>query len=211
MLNRSRQILQQTFGYADFRPLQGESIQKVLEKKDSLVIMPTGGGKSLIYQIPALLFDGLTIVISPLISLMKDQVEQLREHGVSALYLNSTLTPDEYRQNVSEVRAGRVRLLNLAPETLMMKATLEIRSELRVDCFTIDEAYCISEWGHDFRPDYRLLADVRKNYPEAVCLALTATATPNVHDDIHNILDKTDSAVFATSFHRDNVHFNLRS
>src|SRR5690625_7493818 len=121
MLNRSRQILQQTFGYADFRPLQGEAIQKVLEKKDSLVIMPTDGGKSLIYQIPALLFDGLTIVISPLISLMKDQVEQLREHGVSALYLNSTLTPDEYRHNVSEVSAVRVRLLYLWTETLLLK------------------------------------------------------------------------------------------
>src|SRR5690625_5955176 len=101
---------------------------------------------------------------------MKDQVEQLREHGVSALYLNSTLTPDEYRHNVSEVRAGRVRLLYLAPETLMMKATRELLSELRVDCFTIDEAHCISEWGHDFRPDYRLLADVREKYPEAVGL-----------------------------------------
>src|SRR5690625_1481459 len=111
MLNRSRQILQQTFGYADFRPLQGESIQKVLEKKDSLVIMPTGGGKSLIYQIPALLFDGLTIVISPLISLLKDQVQQLREHGVAALYLNIKPKPDKYWHNVNEVRAGRVKLL----------------------------------------------------------------------------------------------------
>lgn len=209
MLNRSRQILQETFGYAEFRPLQGEAIQKVLEKKDSLVIMPTGGGKSLIYQIPALVFDGLTIVISPLISLMKDQVEQLLEHGVSALYLNSTLTPDQYRYNVAEVRAGRVKLLYLAPETLMMKATRELLSELRVDCFTIDEAHCISEWGHDFRPDYRLLADVRKDYPEAVCLALTATATPRVRDDIQNILEMKDSSVFVASFNRDNLLLNV--
>lgn len=205
MINRSRQILQQTFGYDEFRPLQGEAIQKVLEKKDSLVIMPTGGGKSLIYQIPALVFDGLTIVISPLISLMKDQVEQLREYGVPALFLNSTLTPDQYKHNVAELRAGRVKLLYLAPETLMMGATRKLLSELKVDCFTIDEAHCISEWGHDFRPDYRLLADVRKDYPEAVCLALTATATPRVRDDIQKILEMKDSSVFVASFNRDNL------
>src|SRR5690625_568646 len=165
--------------------------------------MPTGGGRTRIYQFPARLFDGLNIVSSPLIPLMKAQVEQLREHGAAALCLRSSLTAYEYRHNVSEVRAGRVRLLYLAPGTLMMKATRELLSELRVDCFTIDEAHCISEWGHDFRPDYRLLADVRKNYPEAVCRALTATATPRVRDDIQNILEMKDSSVFVASFNRD--------
>jgi len=184
MLQQAKTILKQTFGYDEYRPLQGEAIQKILEKKDSLVIMPTGGGKSLIYQVPAQIFEGLTIVISPLISLMKDQVEQLEEFGVPALFLNSTLSPEQYKRNIAKLKAGEVDLLYLAPETLMMESTRELLETLRVDCFTIDEAHCISEWGHDFRPEYRQLAEVRKDFPEAVCLALTATATPRVRDDI---------------------------
>ena len=204
-IDRAKTILNETFGYDEFRPLQQDVISNVLKGKDTLVIMPTGGGKSLCYQIPALIFEGLTIVISPLISLMKDQVEQLDEFGVPAVYLNSTLTDEEYRYNVSKLRAGEVDLLYLAPETLMMESTRNLLSDLKVDCFTIDEAHCISEWGHDFRPEYRQLADVRKDFPDAVCLALTATATPRVREDIQQILEMKDSAVFVASFNRKNL------
>jgi len=171
-------ILKTTFGYDTFRPLQREIIENVLARRDSLAIMPTGGGKSLCYQIPALMFEGLTVVVSPLIALMKDQVEQMRAAGVPALFLNSTLSPEAYNENMDYVRRGQVKLLYVAPETLLTPRILGLLSELRVDCLTIDEAHCISEWGHDFRPEYRQLADVRRRYPQAVCLALTATATP---------------------------------
>lgn len=205
MIQQAASILQETFGYNKFRPLQEDVIKKVLDKKDSLVIMPTGGGKSLCYQIPAMIFDGLTIVISPLISLMKDQVEQLDEFGVSSLYLNSTLTPEQYQANVAKLRHGSVNMLYVAPETLMMESTRNLLSDLKVDCFTIDEAHCISEWGHDFRPEYRQLAMVRKDFPDAVCLALTATATPRVREDIKSILELRDSETFIASFDRKNL------
>src|SRR5512138_1803015 len=147
-------ILKDTFGYDTFRPLQREVIENVLNKRDTLAVMPTGGGKSLCYQIPALLFDGLTVVVSPLIALMKDQVEQLRAAGVPALFLNSSLGPEEYQRNMEQVRAGSVKLLYVAPETLLTQRLFGLLSSLRVDCLTIDEAHCISEWGHDFRPEY---------------------------------------------------------
>lgn len=205
MIDKAREILRQTFGYDEFRPLQADIIQNVLQKRDSLVIMPTGGGKSICYQIPSMIFDGITVVISPLISLMKDQVEQLEEFGVPALYLNSSLTPGQYQQNIARLRRGEAKLLYLAPETLMMDSTRRLLSEFTIDCFTIDEAHCISEWGHDFRPDYRQLAEVRKDFPNAVCLALTATATPRVRDDIQQILEMKDSARFVASFDRKNL------
>lgn len=205
MIEQARNILQKTFGYEEFRPLQEEIIQQVLEKRDTLVIMPTGGGKSICYQIPSMIFDGLTVVISPLISLMKDQVEQLEEYGVPALFLNSSLTPEEYSANIKRLRNGEAKLLYLAPETLMMNSTRELLNEFEIDCFTIDEAHCISEWGHDFRPDYRQLAQVRKDFPDAVCLALTATATPRVQDDIQQILEMKESARFVASFDRKNL------
>ena len=128
--------------------------------------MPTGGGKSLCYQIPALLFDGLTVVVSPLIALMKDQVEQLRAAGVPALFLNSTLSPEAYSENMASVRRGQAKLLYVAPETLLTSRVLSLLAEVKVDCLTIDEAHCISEWGHDFRPEYRQLADARRRWPE---------------------------------------------
>lgn len=201
----AKNILKSTFGYDEFRPLQQDVISNVLNKKDTLVIMPTGGGKSLCYQIPAMIFDGLTVVISPLISLMKDQVEQLDEFGVPAIFLNSTLSDEAYRYNIDKLRSGEIDLLYLAPETLMMESTRNLLSKMKVDCFTIDEAHCISEWGHDFRPDYRQLAEVRKTFPDAVCLALTATATPRVRDDIQQILEMKESAVFVASFNRKNL------
>lgn len=204
-----KDVLQNVFGYESFRPMQQEVIQQVLDKKDALVIMPTGGGKSICYQIPAILFEGLTVVVSPLISLMKDQVEQLEQFDIPALYLNSTLTPEEYEANVARLRAGSADMLYLAPETLLMPKTRELLSELKVDCFTIDEAHCISEWGHDFRPEYRQLVKVREDFPDAACLALTATATPRVREDIKNTLGMDDSETYLASFDRKNLFLKV--
>lgn len=205
MIQEAQKALNNIFGYESFRPLQEEAIKQVLQKKDALVIMPTGGGKSLCYQIPAVVFNGLTIVISPLISLMKDQVEQLQQFDIPALFLNSSLTAEQYRNNVAKLQRGEARLLYLAPETLLMPKTRELLSGLDVDCFTIDEAHCISEWGHDFRPEYRQLTEVRKDFPDAACLALTATATPRVQKDIKETLGLKDSQSFIASFDRKNL------
>lgn len=209
MIKEAKNKLNNVFGYENFRPLQEDVISQVLSKEDALVIMPTGGGKSLCYQIPSLIFDGLTIVVSPLISLMKDQVEQLRQYDIPAIYLNSSLTPEEYQSNVGKLKRGKVKLLYLAPETLMMPKTRELLANQQVDLFTIDEAHCISEWGHDFRPDYRQLTEVRKDFPDATCLALTATATPRVREDIKQILEIDDSETFLASFDRKNLFLKV--
>ena len=203
-------ILKDTFGYDTFRPLQREVIENILAGRDTLAILPTGGGKSLCYQIPALLFDGLTVVVSPLIALMKDQVEQLRTAGVPALFLNSTLQPEEYQQNMAWVREGRVRLLYVAPETLLTPRLFDLLSSVKVALLTIDEAHCISEWGHDFRPEYRQLADVRRRFPSAVCLALTATATPRVRGDITTSLGFSQANEFVASFNRANLYIEVQ-
>ena len=209
MIKEAKHILTNTFGYDDFRLQQEEIIAQVLEKRDTLAIMPTGGGKSLCYQIPAMLFDGITVVISPLISLMKDQVEQLREYGIPAVFLNSSLTPEGYANNVYKIKSGQAKLLYLAPETLMMDRTKELLNELKVDCFTIDEAHCISEWGHDFRPEYRQIARIRKQFSDAVCLALTATATPRVQEDIKRVLELSDNETYISSFDRQNLFLKV--
>ncbi len=202
-------ILKNTFGYDSFRPLQDKVIENVLNKRDSLAVMPTGGGKSLCYQIPALIFEGLTVVVSPLIALMKDQVEQMHAVGVPALFLNSTLSPDAYQQNMEYVRRSQTKLLYLAPESLLTPRILELIASVKVDCFTIDEAHCISEWGHDFRPEYRQLVDVRRRFPDAVCLALTATATKRVRADIKTSLGFSASNEFIGSFNRDNLYIEV--
>ena len=209
MIKDAKIILKDIFGYDDFRPLQKEVIENVLAKKDTLCIMPTGGGKSLCYQIPALLFEGLTIVVSPLISLMDDQVKQLDALGIEARMLNSSLSRDEYESNVELLRQKKVRLLYLAPETLLMDKTLALLASQKVSCFTIDEAHCISEWGHDFRPEYRQLMQLRKRFPEAVCLALTATATLRVQQDIRKSLQFEESASFVASFNRENLFLEI--
>ncbi len=202
-------ILKDTFGYDTFRPLQKEVIENILAGRDTLAVMPTGGGKSLCYQIPSLLLDGLTVVVSPLISLMKDQVEQLRAYGVPSLFLNSSLSPLEYQENMEYVRRGEVKLLYLAPETLLTPRILLLLSSVNVACLTIDEAHCISEWGHDFRPEYRQLVEVRQRFPEAVCLALTATATSRVRQDICTSLKFTTTNEFIASFNRENLYMEV--
>ncbi len=202
-------ILKETFGYDAFLPFQQETIENVLAGKDTLAIMPTGGGKSLCYQIPALLLDGLTLVVSPLIALMKDQVEQMRESGVPAVMLNSSLPPHEYQKNMDLVKDGAVKLLYLAPETLLTPRIFTLLSQLRLDLLTIDEAHCISEWGHDFRPEYRQIVEVRQRYPNATCLALTATATERVRADIKRSLHFEQSNEFIASFNRENLFIEV--
>jgi ATP-dependent DNA helicase RecQ len=202
-------ILKNTFGYDTFRPLQQEVIDNVLTRRDTLAVMPTGGGKSLCYQIPSQLLSGLTVVVSPLISLMKDQVEQLRAVGVPAVFLNSSLTPQEYQQNMDIVKRGKVKLLYVAPETLLTQRMLSLLTSVKVDLLTIDEAHCISEWGHDFRPEYRQLVEVRKRFPQAVCLALTATATARVRLDIRTTLKFATTNEFVASFNRENLYIEV--
>jgi ATP-dependent DNA helicase RecQ len=203
-------VLKSVFGYDTFRPLQEEIIAEVLAKRDTLAIMPTGGGKSLCYQVPALLFPGLTIVVSPLIALMQDQVSQLEAAGVEALFLNSTLDRETWHANAVRVRAGEIKLLYLAPESLVTARVQELLAAIRVDCVTIDEAHCISDWGHDFRPEYRALAEVRALFPHAVCLALTATATAQVRRDIKKNLKLESPAEFVASFNRANIYLEVR-
>ncbi len=209
MIARAQAILKEVFGYDEFRPLQQEIIADILHKKDTLVVMPTGGGKSLCYQLPALMFEGLTVVVSPLIALMKDQVAQLQQLGIPAIFLNSSLSPEEYRDNLTRMRNGQVKLLYVAPETLLKANILTVLAALRVDCLAIDEAHCISEWGHDFRPEYRQLVACRARFPQAVCVALTATATQRVRADISATLHFTAAQQFLASFNRDNLFLRV--
>ncbi len=209
MAQTPQSILKSVFGYEAFRPLQADIIESVLQKTDTLVVMPTGGGKSLCYQIPALLFGGLTVVVSPLISLMKDQVDQLRQVGAPAVVLNSSLPPDAYARNTAMIREHRARLLYIAPETLLKPNVLGMLQSVDVDCLAIDEAHCISEWGHDFRPEYRRLAGVRSRFPNAVCAAFTATATPRVRRDIRKSLGLAEAGEFLDSFNRENLFLRI--
>lgn len=204
-LSEIKTRLKQVFGYDEFRPLQTEVIDNVLNKRDALAVMPTGSGKSLCFQLPALFFHGLTVVVSPLISLMEDQVMQLQEVGVTAVYLNSTLSYEQHLYTSNQIRAGQVKLLYVAPETLLRPETLLLLQQSNVDCLTIDEAHCISAWGHDFRPEYRQLADVRRRLPDAVCIAVTATATERVRADIKTTLEIPDAGEFLASFNRENL------
>lgn len=207
----AQRILKQAFGFDEFWPLQEEVIANVLEKQDTLAVMPTGSGKSLCYQLPALLFPGLTVVVSPLISLMQDQVDQLQAAGIAAVTLNSTVEYPEYVRTLERIRNGEVQLVYMAPETLLRPETMVRLERWRVDCLTIDEAHCISEWGHDFRPEYRQLVDVRRRLPDAVCLAVTATATERVREDIKQSLEITDADEFLASFDRKNLFLAVQT
>ncbi len=208
-MKRAQSILKNTFGFNTFWPLQEKIIAHILNKKDALIVMPTGGGKSLCYQIPAMIFEGLTIVVTPLISLMKDQVDQLKEFGVPSLFLNSSLDMGSFKRNMEQLRRNNAKLLYLSPEALLSQRTLATLGDLSVDCIAIDEAHCISEWGHDFRPEYRQLAEVRTVFPDACCVALTATATPRVREDICRSLNIDNKNEYVGSFDRPNLFLEV--
>ncbi|WP_313893220.1 DNA helicase RecQ [Psychrobacillus sp.] len=210
MLENARQLLQQYFGYDSFREGQETIINFVLENKSSLCVMPTGGGKSVCYQIPSLLLDGTTIVISPLISLMKDQVDALKEAGIPATFINSTLTAEEVRETMQEVMNGHYRLLYIAPERLESPGFLSQLQQLKVPLIAVDEAHCISQWGHDFRPSYRAIHRLKELFEEQpVVLALTATATPDVREDICRLLQIKEDNTVITGFARSNLSFSV--
>ena len=203
-------LLREIFGYDEFKPLQSEIIEQVLSGCDTLAILPTGGGKSLCYQIPALIFEHLTLVISPLIALMKDQLEQLQALQIPAVLLNSSLDAAQYRENMEAVVRGRIKLLYLAPESLSSDRIISLLESVRLDLLVVDEAHCISEWGHDFRPEYRKLVEMRKGNPGAACLALTATATGRVRQDILQNLRMEQAGVFQAGFDRENLYIQVR-
>ena len=203
------ETLKRHFGYPTFRPLQQEIITASLAGRDVFALLPTGGGKSLCFQLPALLRDGLTIVVSPLIALMKDQVDSLTASGISATFLNSTLGEKESRQRFAKLYAGEYKLLYVAPERLMLDTFVERLGDFNVRQLAIDEAHCISEWGHDFRPEYRQLAQLRDRFPTIPFTALTATATSRVRDDIIRELRLHDPATFVASFNRPNLTYHV--
>lgn len=206
---RVRDVVRRVWGYDALRPPQSDAIRAALDRRDSLVVLPTGGGKSLCYQVPPLVDETTAVVVSPLISLMKDQVDGLREVGVPAVALHSGLSPDERRAAEREIAAGRVRLIFAAPERLLLPGMLSLMRQARVHSFAIDEAHCISHWGHDFRPEYRRLRELRDAFPLAALHAFTATATERVRDDIARQLDLRDPVVLVGSFDRPNLIFRV--
>ncbi|MFT7507169.1 MAG: ATP-dependent DNA helicase RecQ [Acidimicrobiales bacterium] len=201
--------LKKHFGYDEFRPLQKDIIQRVLEKEDCLVLMPTGGGKSLCFQLPTLLQEGLTIAVSPLISLMKDQVDALTANGIKAAFINSSLTQDEIAYIINDIQSGAIKILYIAPERLSVPNFQELLHTLPIGMFAIDEAHCISEWGHDFRPDYRNLNKLRTDFPTIPIIALTATATEQVRADIVKQLNLPSPHIFTSSFNRENLSYEV--
>lgn len=206
-LARAENLLRTVFGYESFRGQQAEIIGSVVAGSDTLVLMPTGGGKSICYQLPALLRSGVGVVVSPLIALMQDQVAALKELGVKAAFLNSSLAADEQRRVVEALRQGELDLLYLAPERLNQPATRSLLSEVQLAVIAIDEAHCVSQWGHDFRQDYLDLDTLATEFPGVPRMALTATATPAVADEIESRLALTNAQRFVSSFDRPNIRY----
>ncbi|MEU6790246.1 DNA helicase RecQ [Nonomuraea wenchangensis] len=203
------EVLHRVFGYDSFRPGQQEIIDQVVGGGDALVLMPTGGGKSLCYQIPALVRPGVGVVISPLIALMQDQVDALRALGVRAGFLNSTQDFDERQLVEAEFLAGELDLLYLAPERLRVEATMRLLAKGDISVFAIDEAHCVAQWGHDFRPDYLALSELRERWPDVPRIALTATATPATHAEISSRLGLDQARHFVAGFDRPNIHYRI--
>jgi ATP-dependent DNA helicase RecQ len=208
-MNSIDDTLQRVFGLREFRPRQREIIQTVIAGDDVFVLMPTGGGKSLCYQLPALHRPGLAIVISPLISLMKDQVDALRANGVRAAMYNSTLGESEAREVLRRMHLGELDLLYVAPERMMKSSFIGSLSDIEVSLIAVDEAHCVSQWGHDFRPEYAALGELRKWFPEVPLIALTATAEPHTRDDILQVLGLNEASHFVTSFDRPNITYSV--
>ncbi len=202
-------LLKQYFGYTSFRPLQAEIIQDSLAGKDVFALLPTGGGKSLCFQLPALTHNGLTVVVSPLIALMKDQVDALTASGIAATFLNSSLVAGESRERLRGLHTGQFRLLYVAPERLMLSGFLEDLKRWNVRLIAVDEAHCISEWGHDFRPEYRQIAELRSHFPGVPMMALTATATGRVREDIVKHLKLAEPQCYVASFNRPNLTYRV--
>ena len=202
-------LLKEHFGFTSFRPLQEEIMRDVLAGKDVVALLPTGGGKSLCYQLPALARSGLTLVVSPLIALMKDQVDALHANGIAATFLNSSLNVQEIQARLRAVHRGHYQLLYMAPERLMLPESLNDMQKWQVNLLAIDEAHCISEWGHDFRPEYRRLVELRERFPQLPIMALTATATARVRDDISTLLKLNNPVSYVASFNRPNLTYRV--
>ncbi|WHT92542.1 DNA helicase RecQ [Bacillus cereus] len=210
MFTKAQELLASYFGYSSFRRGQDETIKNVLDGKDTVCIMPTGGGKSICYQIPALVFEGTTLVISPLISLMKDQVDTLVQNGISATYINSSISITEANQRIQLAKQGHYKLLYVAPERLDSMEFVDQLIDMKIPMIAIDEAHCISQWGHDFRPSYLHIHRILDYLPEEpLVLALTATATPQVRDDICNTLGINQENTIMTTFERENLSFSV--
>lgn len=209
-MEASLDVLRRVFGYSEFRPPQDQIIEGVLAGRDTFVLMPTGGGKSLCYQVPALIRPGTAVIVSPLISLMKDQVDALRANGIAASFLNSSLGAAEIRDVMTDLRKGTLQLLYVAPERLMMPDFLDFLSELELSLVAIDEAHCVSQWGHDFRPEYIQMGRVRDRLPNVPFIALTATADARTRADILTRLHLKDPAIFVAGFDRPNIQYTVR-
>ncbi|OYT17836.1 MAG: recombinase RecQ, partial [Bacteroidetes bacterium 4572_77] len=204
-MQKIKQILIEHWGYSEFRPKQEAIIQSVIDGKDTLALLPTGGGKSLCYQVPALYLGGITLVVTPLIALMKDQVENLKQRNIPAVALYSGMRKNEYEVAINQCTHGNSHFLYLSPERLVSEDFLSLLPQLNIKLIAVDEAHCISQWGYDFRPPYLKIADIRPFFPNIPILALTATATPEVALDIQEKLHFKDSLFIKTSFARKNL------
>ena len=201
------QILTKHWGFSEFRPLQEDIIRSVIEGKDTLALLPTGGGKSLCYQVPALAMDGMCLVISPLIALMKDQVDSLKSKGIAAAAVHSGMHPDEQERVLSNARFGAIKLLYISPERLGTERIRELLRKVRINLLAVDEAHCVSQWGYDFRPPYLKIAEIRPFIQGTPILALTATATPKVVKDIQEKLQFRQQNLIRKSFERKNLTY----
>lgn len=209
-LINARNALKKYFGYDTFRPLQAEVIQCIYEKKDVILLMPTGGGKSVCFQIPAVTMEGACVVVSPLISLMKDQVEALRANGIRAAFLNSSLTYQEQQKVENDLFHGQLDLIYTSPEKIASREFLPLLKASKISLFAIDEAHCISAWGHDFRPEYRQLQFLKKTFPNVPLIAVTATADKLTRKDIPVQLGLSNPQMFIASFDRPNLKLEVR-
>ena len=208
-IDRAREKLQEVFGFEDFLDGQETVIDEILSGRDGSVVMPTGGGKSLCYQLPALCREGVTLVVSPLIALMKDQVDALEERGVAVTLINSTLTWNEQKERLDGMKSGAYRLVYIAPERFRASSFMSALSDVKIEMVAIDEAHCLSQWGHDFRPDYMRLGKALEKMGRPQCVALTATATPIVREDIRGVLNLREPFESISGFERPNLSFTI--